>query len=414
MPSSTVAATFKVLLGRIPGQLVIQTTNYCNGNCPQCGMKKTAKIERYRLPAEKIRTVLEQCTQHGFEAVSFTGGEPFVNIRELFDALDYAGNTGIRYLRTGTNGFMFAPDGKSADMEQITDFVMRLSATKVRNFWISIDSADTQVHETMRGLPGVIEGIQKALPVFHAHGIYPAANLGINRNILGKPIERLSGTHDEDRFLREFSAGFTAFLHKVIQMGFTMANVCYPMSSANKYLENPAYGAISEDFIVSFSPRELQLIFQALFDVIPNFRDKIRIFTPLSLLYAMSRNDPTLLFPCLGGIRYFYMDSRDGHIYPCGYRGNEDLGEELEVAVRQVRGVKPDCVKCHWECFRDPSQLFGIGRYMLRHPIRTFVQWQIDPIMRKLWFEDIQYYIRCNLFDGRTAPKALLSARTTD
>jgi hypothetical protein len=32
----------------------------------------------------------------------------------------------------------------------------------------------------MGGLNGVIKGIEKALPIFHKHGIYPAANLGIN------------------------------------------------------------------------------------------------------------------------------------------------------------------------------------------------------------------------------------------
>lgn len=400
------ADALKILFGRIPGQLVIQMTNHCNGTCPQCGMKKTASIERCSLSAEKIRATLRQCAKHGFEAVSLTGGEPFINMHELFSALRFAGEVGIRYLRTGTNGFMLTHHGQSAGLEQITDFVKRFSATPVRNFWISIDSADMQTHEAMRGLPGVIEGIQKALPVFHAHGLYPAANLGINRNISGEPIGRLAGASDETRFLQSFMVGFTAFFQKVIQMGFTMANVCYPMSLDNEALDSPAYAAISEDFIVSFTPRELQLIFQALLHVVPHFRDKIRIFTPLSILYAMSQGGGALLFPCLGGIHYFYMDSRDGHIYPCGYRGGEDMGESLEEAVRRTRGYQPHCIRCHWECFRDPSQLFGMARFMLRHPIRAFWGKQIDPQLRKLWFDDIKYYVRNRFFDGRIAPRA--------
>ena len=50
---------------------------------------------------------------------------------------------------------------------------------------VSIDSADPKTHEEMRGLKGVIKGIEIALPILHKHGIYPVANLGINRNIAG-------------------------------------------------------------------------------------------------------------------------------------------------------------------------------------------------------------------------------------
>ncbi len=392
---------FKALFGNIPGQLVIQITNRCNGVCPQCGMRRTAAITRCTLPPHKIKDAVKQCGESGFEAVSLTGGEPFINLGEIFDLLDYAGQAGIPYLRTGTNGYMLV----DAEMEQITHFAKRLAATKVRNFWISLDSADTKTHETMRGLPGVTDGIKKALPIFHAHGIYPAANLGINRNVMEKPIEKLQGSHDENRFFEECKTGFEAFFNKAIELGFTMANLCYPMSSGNDALESPAYGAISDDFIVSFSQKELRLIFKALLEVIPNFRNKIRIFTPLSVLYAMSKEDTSMLFPCLGGIRYFYMDSRDGHFYPCGYLGDRDMGADLTHAAKENGKEKPSCMRCHWECFRDPSQLFGIARYSIRHPIRVFFQKKLDPVMLKQWIGDLKYYIKHDFFDGRAVPK---------
>lgn len=401
------ADVFKVLFGKMPGQLVIQVTNYCNADCPQCGMRKNEIIERRKLSTEKIMETVTQCAENGFEAVSFTGGEPFLNMNELFHTLDCVAKTKIPYLRTGTNGYMFAPGGKPVSDEELEKFVVRMSTTKIRNFWISVDSSDTETHETMRGLPGVIEGIMKALPIFHKHGIYPAINLGINRNILGNPIPRISGEFTEDQFYAAFKKGFTAFFEKAIYMGFTISNVCYPMSSDNEELleEKPAYGAISGDFIVSFSKRELQLVFKSLLEVIPVFRNRLKIFTPLSMLYAMLTGNDDLLFPCLGGIRYFYMDSRDGHIYPCGYRGDQDLGENLKDAIRQVDSQKPHCKKCHWECFRDPSQLFGIARYIFRHPIKVFIKKEMDHTMLKLWAGDLNYYIKCNFFNGRIKPK---------
>jgi hypothetical protein len=301
-------------------------------------------------------------------------------------------------------------------------FIKTLAATGIRNFWISMDSAETEMHEAMRGLPGVIRGIEKALPVFHSLGLYPAVNLGINRNITGTPIPPITKAEDESRFFEAFKKGFAAFLSKAIALGFTMANVCYPMSLEQVGIEEnqAAYGAISDDRAVNFSPVELRLVFKALLAVIPCFRDRIRIFTPLSVLYALSREDKSGLFPCLGGIRYFFLDSKDSCFYPCGFRGEEELGTDLTEVVHQTRKLKPSCRKCHWECFSDPSQLFGMARYLVRHPVRGLLKKEFgiekrkDSRMFKLWLEDIKYYIRNDFFDGRRPMKKQEGSRGGD
>jgi MoaA/NifB/PqqE/SkfB family radical SAM enzyme len=409
-------------------------------------MRKTAGIKRQKLSESRVKDIINQCVLNGIDAVSLTGGEPFIEIPETMELLDYARQRGIIYLRSGTNGYMFTHEGQAAGIEKIDSFVKTLAASGIRNFWISMDSADTQTHEAMRGLPGVIGGIEKALPLFHARGLYPAVNLGINRNIAGRPVPPVREAGDEAPFFEAMKAGFDAFFSKAIALGFTMANVCYPMSSGRDGLaeEEAAYGAIAADEVICFSPVELRLIFKALLEIIPCFRDRIRIFTPLSSLYALSREDSLSLFPCLGGIRHFYMDNK-GRLYPCGYRGNEDLGEDMSEAVRRTKDLKGFCKKCHWECFRDPAQLFGIARYIIRHPVRGFIQKRIDslrrvhtqepacagepwgvtkgmypeskylvrttypaacggvvdPAMLKLWFKDIAYYIRNDFFNGR-------------
>jgi hypothetical protein len=271
-----------------------------------------------------------------------------------------------------------------------------------------MDSADTKTHERLRGLPGVIDGITKALQVFHARGLYPAVNLGINRRIAGEMIPPLDEGGDEAVFLENFRRGFNAFFTKAVSMGFTMANVCYPMSfeTADLGRSQPAYGAISGDIMVSFSRRELRLVFKALLETIPAFRKSIRIFTPLSALYALSCENPReLLFPCLGGICYFYMDSRDGHLYPCGYRGDEDMGTSVAELSTLPGRREPFCEKCHWECFMDPSQLFGILRYIIRHPYNVCFGRTFDRQLLHLWFGDVKYYLACGLFDGRKPPR---------
>jgi hypothetical protein len=299
---------------------------------------------------------------------------------------------------------MFAPGGEPADPDRLIPFADSLAKSPLRNFWISMDSADTATHERLRGLPGVIEGIREALPVFHARGLYPAVNLGINRSIAGEMIPPLGETGEEGVFFESFCRGFTAFFAKAVDMGFTMANVCYPMSfeTIDREAGKPAYGAVSDDIMVNFSRRELRLVFRALLETIPAFRPSIRIFTPLSTLYALSReNSRDLLFPCLGGICYFYMDSRDGHIYPCGYRGDEDRGASVAELGAESDAQQPFCKKCHWECFMDPSQLFGMFRYVIRHPLKVLFGRVPDRRLLRLWLGDLKYYLGCGLFDGR-------------
>ena len=125
------------------------------------------------------------------------------------------------------------------------------------------------------------------------------------------------------QYMKESLAGFFDF---VIELGFTMANVCYPMSSAS--LEEaptllPVYGAYSPHAMVQFQPREKAVIFRALREIIPVYRPRIRIFSPLSSLYALEKQiteEADFAFPCRGGLDFFFISARDGNLYPCGYR----------------------------------------------------------------------------------------------
>jgi hypothetical protein len=95
------------------------------------------------------------------------------------------------------------------------------------------------------------------------------------------------------------------------------------------------------------------------------------------------------------------MDSRDGHIYPCGYRGDEDMGASVAELRKSQDNPKPFCKICLWECFMDPSQLFGIFRHVIRRPFNGRFKKAPDRQMLRLWFGDMKYYLACGFFDGR-------------
>jgi hypothetical protein len=294
-----------------------------------------------------------------------------------------------------------------------------LAATPVRNFWISIDSAVPEVHERMRGFPGVIRGIEKALPLFHANGLFPSANLGINRNIGGEETRTLcrqaysSERAYLDAFRRRFRRAFGRFYRFVEDMGFTMVNTCYPMSIDENEEDrglSAVYAATAQGDVIRFGRAEKGALFHALLETVPEHRTRMRIFSPLCSLYALHRcyngnGEGVPSYPCRGGIDFFFVDARDGGAYPCGYRGREKLGPLCDLAKTPPHPGGAACTRCDWECFRDPSELFGPILDGMHRPLALLHRLRRDPRFFRYWFSDLSYYRACDFFDGRRPPR---------
>lgn len=409
----------RMLKGHIPGQLVIQLHSKCNARCPQCGMRATSDIERSKLEADDIKKILDAAAERGVKAVSFTGGEPLLYADEVVALIEHAESLGIDYIRTGTNGFMFRNSTSSDFEKRVTKLAESLARTKLYTFWISIDSAVPEMHEEMRGLPGVIAGIEKALPIFHAHGIYPAVNLGINRNIGGRynlhTDEGESDHHVSEKFYETFRSGFKRFFDFVLGLGFTMSNTCYPMSIEPDDTGNlhAVYTATSVDNIVNFTPQEKALLFRALFDTVPEYRSKLRIFTPRSSLYALVKHysgEEFPSYPCRGGVDFFFVDSADAYTYPCGFRGSESMGHYWDPKFTPV-DEQPSCKACDWECFRDPSEMFGPFIDIFHQPLAVLKRFRNDKEYTRVWWDDWRYSYNCQFFDGRVPPNYRKLAR---
>jgi MoaA/NifB/PqqE/SkfB family radical SAM enzyme len=142
-----------ILNNRVPGQVVIQITDRCNARCPQCGMRATESFTRSTLATDAIKRIIDAAASRGVQAISFTGGEPLLDLPRLVELIRYAGDAGIPYIRTGTNGFMFRHPEKPDFSNRVSRLVDQLANTSLRNFWISLDSAVDRVHEAMRGFP---------------------------------------------------------------------------------------------------------------------------------------------------------------------------------------------------------------------------------------------------------------------
>ncbi len=393
--------------GHAEPQLVIQYTTCCNASCPQCGMRKGSKIRRTVLEKDYVKRVIDYAVSRwNIQFLSFTGGEPFLFIDDIIELIKYANDMGVKYVRTGTNGYMFQFDpSRPDDFEKRTrSLIERLSQTKLYTLWISLDSSDPDTHEQMRGFYGLIKGIEKAIRIFEEYSMYPAVNLGLNRNIAGYYDKNEIFSFNKEKFYERYRDGISRFYQLAINMGFTIANACYPMSMENSTY---SYHATSKNDIVSFKPEEKAILFKALYDSAEEYRSKIRIFTPRSSLHSLIEyyNDGKKTeYPCRGGIDYFYLDALDGHIYPCGYRAEDDLGEIWDFDLNDLRKVKPNCTKCDWECFRDPTELIQPLINLCETP-HTEIMKIFSEKKRKLWLYDLLYFYACDFFNMKAKPK---------
>jgi hypothetical protein len=258
----------------------------------------------------------------------------------------------------------------------------------------------------MRGLPGVFKGIEKSLPIFHEHGIFPSANLGITRNVV-LSARRGAGAFRTTNY-EDYRAGFQEFFRRVMDMGFTIANACYPMSIGDEPGEKLAavYEATADADLVRFSAEEKLTVIGAFRDTVPEFRSRIRIFTPLSSLRALERQhsgEPESCQPCRGGSDFFFVDAAGGNTYPCGYRGGDNLGKFWELDLKRPP-LPPSCRECDWECFRDPSELMGPFADLFARPGYALAGFIRDPAGSLLRFSDLRYYLACDMFNGRVPP----------
>ncbi|MFW5837700.1 MAG: radical SAM protein [Desulfovibrionaceae bacterium] len=410
------ARDFRSLLGgRVPAQVVIQYTDQCNAACRQCAMRAPNRFPRSTLDKEQTRRLIDALAQRGAAAVSFTGGEPLLHLDDVLDLMRHAGQAGVRHIRTGTNGFFLRGSDQPGFEARVHSIAQRLADTPVRNFWISLDSADPATHEKNRGLPGVVRGMEKALPIFEQYGIFPSANLGVNRLTGGPdPItgRRPDGAFDPELFREDFRRALSAFYAFVESLGFTMVNACYPMSFDEDEAGRAVYAASSVEDFIRFRNEEKPWLYQALLEAVPEFRSRLRVFTPRSALLELVRQyqGEAQGFACRGGIDFFFVDAANMDVFPCGYRGQENLGKLWDLDLAKMK-ADPWCKQCDWECFRDPSVLFGPVLELAGSPFKALRRLLKDREFARLWLEDLRYYRACGFFDARRPMDAAALSR---
>lgn len=396
--------SFPILSSHGPGHIVLQFSDACKAICPQCAMRMTERFERTKMDCDSAKRIIDIAAQRGVKALSVTGGESLRYLDEILELLKYAKAAGINVTSTGTNGHLFAYPYRPDYLNRITEAAERLAESGIYAFWINIDSADPVVHQRMSGLPDVMDGIEIALPIFHDHGIYPSANLWINKNIGG--LSQASSSNPF-RFFAFYRKAFQKFFNLAIDLGFTIASVCHPMHRGENNRNGPdACGATTVTDMARYTSAEKELVIKALFYTIPEFRHRIRILSPRSSLLSLMRHyagGDNTGHHFTGAADHLFVDGRDANFYSSGYQGDEHDRTLWHPGPAQI-DQWPLCRKNYRECLRDPSEMIRFMISLFTSPHLIYGEMLQDDEFNKLWMEDFRYFRDCDFFDCSKAP----------
>lgn len=127
--------------GLMPRRLWLYTNYDCNLRCDYCCVVSGPRADPRRLPADRIRTLVDQAAAAGLERVFLTGGEPTLR-PDLPELIVYI--TDRLPLTLLTNAMLL----RGPRWERLSPLV---EAGRPIAFQVSLDSADAALHDAHRG-----------------------------------------------------------------------------------------------------------------------------------------------------------------------------------------------------------------------------------------------------------------------
>jgi MoaA/NifB/PqqE/SkfB family radical SAM enzyme len=152
--------TRRALGKRIPIYATVALTFRCQCRCVHCYAEGRQDTGRVELTTAQFRDVLRQLADLGVIRVAFSGGEPMLR-SDLAELVAFATELGM-LTRISTNGFL-------VNRERLAE----LRGAGLTQCGISIDSADPDVHDRLRGLPGAFDRAIEGLRLVREFGIEP-------------------------------------------------------------------------------------------------------------------------------------------------------------------------------------------------------------------------------------------------
>ena len=146
-------------------------TEGCNLRCRHCWVAPKHQTEDRTYPALELdlfRSIIEQAKPMGLTGVKLTGGEPLLH-PQIHEILEVIRAEGLR-LTVETNGVLCTPE-----------LARKICACKNPFVSVSLDGADAETHEWMRGVAGCFDRTLEGIRNLIAAGIKPQIIMALMR-----------------------------------------------------------------------------------------------------------------------------------------------------------------------------------------------------------------------------------------
>ncbi len=170
------------LLGRLSGRAVPlavcwATTYRCQCRCPHCYAAARQRENAGELSTAEAKILIDRIGELGVINLNFTGGDPLLR-EDILDLVAHANKRGL-ITRITTNGYLLTRERVAA---------MRRAG--LNQCGISIDDADPDTHDRLRGLPGLFERAVRGFGLLHEFGIESRFMTYASRRNLPDGLER--------------------------------------------------------------------------------------------------------------------------------------------------------------------------------------------------------------------------------
>ena len=137
----------------IPQVITVGVTYSCQCRCVHCssGVPELNKnLKEKEMSTWQIKDLIDQAVQIGIPRITFFGGEPLLR-KDIFELIRYANFKGM-ITRINTNGLALS--------EKV---VVKLKDAGLTHCDVSIDDANSEIHDKLRGVPGLFEKVIKGI-----------------------------------------------------------------------------------------------------------------------------------------------------------------------------------------------------------------------------------------------------------
>lgn len=142
---------------KYPVYAIWDVTLRCNANCIHCYANAGMPLSN-ELNTEEAFQLIDELYGIGVYLLAFGGGEPLLR-PDVFDLLQYAVDKGL-FVGVGTNGLLIN-----------RQIARRLKEISIGRVHVSLDGPSPEVHEAIRGVPGLFNAALNAIRILKEAGI---------------------------------------------------------------------------------------------------------------------------------------------------------------------------------------------------------------------------------------------------